>query len=97
MYVLYTDAFILAGPNKAEIDQIIKDIQKLGLNITREGDIKDFLGINIKKRKGGNIELTQLHLINQIIFNDLKMEKDEVKTKNIPCMVSKVLDGGRTV
>ena len=93
MYVLYTDDSILAGPDKNEIDQIIKDIQNAGLNITREGDIKDFLGINIKKLKEGGIEFTQPHLIDQIL-NDLKMDKEEVKTKSIPCMVSNILNGG---
>ena len=94
MYMLYTDDSILAGPDKNEIDQIIKDIQNTGLNITREGDIKDFLGINIKKLKEGSIEFTQPHLIDQIL-NDLKMDKDKVKTKSIPCMVSKVLNSGQ--
>jgi Reverse transcriptase (RNA-dependent DNA polymerase) len=47
MYVLYTDDSILAGPDKAEIDKVIDDIRKAKLDITVEGDIQDFLGINI--------------------------------------------------
>ena len=45
MYILYTDDSIIAGPDKIEIEQIIADIEKSKLNITREGDIEDFLGI----------------------------------------------------
>ena len=93
MYVLYTDDSIIAGPNKDEVEQIIEDISNAGLQITREGDIKDFLGINIKKRKDGCMEFTQPHLIDQIL-RDLKIDKEEVKTKNVPCMVSKVLNSG---
>jgi hypothetical protein len=94
MYILYTDDSILAGPDKEEIEQIIKDIQNTGLDITREGDIKDFLGINIKKLKKGGIEFTQPHLIDQIL-NDLKMDKEEVKRKKVPCMVSQILHSGQ--
>ena len=59
IYMLYTDDSILAGPDKGEINQIIKDIEKLGLNVTDEGDIQDFLGVNINMMKDGTIHLTQ--------------------------------------
>jgi len=93
MYVLYTDDSILAGPSKDEIENIITDIQKAGLEITREGDVQDFLGINIKKKKDGTIDLSQPHLIDQIL-KDLKLDKENLKTKDTPCMTSKILDRG---
>ena len=46
IYVLYTDDFILAGPNEARLQATIKAIQKQ-LTLTVEGDLEDFLGINI--------------------------------------------------
>ncbi len=39
IYILYTDDSIIAGPDKNEIEQIITNIEKSSLNITREGDI----------------------------------------------------------
>ena len=63
MYVLYTDDSILAGPDEREIDDIINDIRSIGLDITDEGDIQDFLGIHIQKRPDGTIKLSQPHLI----------------------------------
>ena len=48
IYVLYTDDSILFGPMQQEIDKCIKDIKAVGLNITVEGDVKDFLWVNIK-------------------------------------------------
>ena len=63
LYVLYTDDSILAGPNKDKIEKILKQIKQAGLNITYEGDISYFLGINITKESNGNVELKQLHLI----------------------------------
>ena len=70
----------MAGPDKNEIREIIKEIQKANLNITKEGSIQDFLGINIKTTTKGHIELTQPHLINQIL-SDMKMTDDAPRTK----------------
>jgi hypothetical protein len=89
MYVLYTDDSILAGPNLSEIDQAIKDIQAAKLDITIEGDLQDFLGINIEKKQDGSIHLTQPHLIDQII-NDLKLPTN-TNPKAIPAPSSKLL------
>ena len=90
MYVLYTDDSILAGPDEQEINDIIKDIKRVGLNITEEGDIQDFLGINISKSEDGRIHLSQPHLIDQIL-KDLKMDIDNLTTKETPCKISEVL------
>ena len=49
MYVLYTDDSIIAGLDQQEIDHAITNIKKVKLNITIEGDLQDFLGINIEK------------------------------------------------
>jgi Reverse transcriptase (RNA-dependent DNA polymerase) len=39
MYVLYMDDSVLAGPERKEINRVIKNIQRAKLNITVEGDI----------------------------------------------------------
>ena len=67
MYALYTDNSILAGPDKNKIDDIISDMRKAKLNITEEGKLEDFLGVNIEQIPDGTIHLTQPHLINQIL------------------------------
>ena len=43
LYILYTDASILAGPDRKEVDHIIKDMKKSKLDITILGDLQDFL------------------------------------------------------
>ena len=63
IYAIYTDDSILAGPDKDEIKQIIKDIKKAGLDITVEGVLQDFLGVDIDRKDDGTIHLSQLHLI----------------------------------
>jgi Reverse transcriptase (RNA-dependent DNA polymerase) len=68
LYVLYTDDCLLAGPDKDEIQQIIDELQtKAKLSITVEGDLADFLGVNIQRMKDGTIHMTQPHLIEQIL------------------------------
>ena len=89
MYVLYTDDSILAGPDSKEIDQAIEDIKRAKLNITIEGDIQDFLGVNISHKPDGSIHLTQPHLIDQIL-QDLHMQ-DNTKPRTTPAASSRLL------
>ena len=58
MYALYTDEYILTGPNKHKLQQKVKDIQAANLNITVEGEVKDFLGVTIERHPDGSIEFT---------------------------------------
>ena len=90
IYVLYTDDSILAGPDKEEIDKLIVKMREIGLNITDEGNIEDFLGVNIDKKENGEVHLTQPHLIDQII-KDLRLDDDRVKIKETPAASSKIL------
>jgi len=99
LYVLYTDDSILAGPDEDEIEQVIELIRKANLKITDEGDIQDFLGVNIK-RKGKEVEFTQPQLINKILralrFEIPEEQNEEeankgTKTKDTPAATSRVL------
>ena len=87
MYVLYTDDSILAGPDEQELDDIIADLKGTGLDITDEGTIADFLGVNVRQ-EGNSFHLTQPKLIESIL-QDLSLQ-DESHTKDIP-MASSVL------
>ena len=93
MYILYTDDSILADPSQKEIQSIIQQIRNTRLQITEEGDIQDFLGINIVCQDGRTVELTQSHLIDQIL-NDLKMDDDKLKPKDTPSKSSTILTRG---
>ena len=55
-----------------------------------EGDLQDFLGVNIDRKSDGSIHLTQPHLIDHIL-KDLRLDKDDVKTKTAPAVSSKIL------
>jgi hypothetical protein len=66
IYLLYTDDSILAGPDEKELDDIVGRIKAVGLGITEEGEIEDFLGINIDRVDGNTYHLSQPQLIDQL-------------------------------
>jgi hypothetical protein len=90
IYTLYTNDSILAGPDKKEIQQVITDLKAAKLNITEEGDLEDFLGVQIEQKKDGLVHLTQPHLIDQIL-KVLRLDQESVTTKNVPTSSSKIL------
>ena len=93
IYVLYIDGSIFAGPDKREIDKTIT-VMKTKLDLTKEGDLKDFLGVNIEKCDGG-FWLTQPQLINQILeaswLKPKEGTKNPPKPQSIPMISSKIL------
>jgi hypothetical protein len=46
----------LLGPDKEEIEKIVKILSK---NVEDQGTLNDYLGVNIEKRKDGKLEMTQ--------------------------------------
>ncbi len=63
---------------------------KANLAITVEGDLADFLGVNIDRKPDGTIHLTQSHLIDQIL-EDLRLNDNKVKERSTPAASSRVL------
>ena len=94
IYVLYTDDRILTGPSKQRIQATIKKMQETGLQLTIEGDLEDFLGVNIDRTSRGAIHLTQPHLIDSIM-QDLRLKKGESKCKDTPMKSSTILNNGK--
>jgi acid stress-induced BolA-like protein IbaG/YrbA len=90
MYVLYTDDSILAGLDRNDIEQVIKDMQLAKLNITVEGDMQDFLGININRKQDRSVHLSQPQLIKGIL-KDLRLDGKGMKIKSTLSMLSRIL------
>lgn len=83
VYALCADDSILAGPDEHEIDKCVQDMRAIGLDLTEEGDISDFLGVNIDRKDDGAVRLTQPQLIDQIL-KDLNLAHENVSTKPTP-------------
>lgn len=92
VYLLYTDDSILVGPNMDEIDESVEAISKL-LEITDEGEVNDFLGVNIERKPNGEIHFTQPHLIDDIL-KELEFN-NKTKTKSTPMKSSEILKRDR--
>ena len=53
MYVLYMDDSIIVGPDERELQNVIQQMKHVGLDITEEGTVADFLGVHIDKAQDG--------------------------------------------
>ena len=82
IYLLYTDDSIIAGVDKDQVEEAIRDIEAAGLRITREGDVQDFLGNNIKKLSDTKIKMSQPYLSKQSL-KTLRLDGN-CKKRSIP-------------
>ena len=85
IFLVYVDDGIFVGNDDTKIQEIIKEIQLLGLNIEDQGHPADYVGVSIKKLKDGAYEFTQRALIDSII-QDVGLT--DSKTKPVPAKVS---------
>ena len=81
IFIVYTDDTILLGPDKKEIDLLVK---KLGekFKIEDQGNLSDYLGIKIERKDDGTMIWTQPNLIKSVI-SDLGLVQKK-GSKNIP-------------
>ena len=66
-------------------------MQETRIQLTIEGELEDFLGVNIDRISIGAIHLTQPHLINSIL-QDLRLKNGESKCKDTPMKLSTILN-----
>ncbi len=78
IFMVYVDDRIFLGNNDSKLQEAIKDIQNLGLNIEDQGHPADYGGVNIKKLCDGSYEFTKCALIDSII-NDVELKYAKVK------------------
>ena len=86
--LIYVDDGILCGPSAVEISAILRELAAI-FDITDEGEIDTYLGVKITRPTADTIELTQPHLIQQIL-DDLGM-KPNTKTKDKAAPSSTIL------
>ena len=81
LVVTYVDDTIIWSPDESAIDKTIKDLEDAGFDLTDEGDVDSFLGIDIKRHDDNSgFTMTQPALIKSIIDalglqNDSKQHK----------------------
>jgi len=83
VYVLYTNDSILTGPSTRDMDHTMNRLKTIGLDITEEGEVGDFLEVHIDREDVGRVILSQSHLIDSIL-KDLRLDGENVTTKVTP-------------
>ena len=89
IFLKYVNGALCLSPKSAEVDKFIQDLQDANFKVTDEGDINDYLGVKVTKRTDGRFDLTQHHLIQQIL-DDLGFTKTTVE-KSSPAPSTKLL------
>ncbi len=54
IFMVYVDDGIFLGDDYSKLQDAIRDIQEVGLNIEDQGHPADYVGVNIKKAKNGS-------------------------------------------
>ena len=82
--MVYIDDRIVFGPNDKAIDEVVNDLRLSSKNFTLndQGEVGDFLGIQIQTRDDGSIVLTQSQLLDSII-QDLHLQSGSNPKKTI--------------
>ena len=89
IFLHYVHDALCLSPKSDEVDKFIQDLRDANFKVTDEGDINDYLWVKVTKRTDGRFELTQPHLIQQIL-DDLGFTKTTVE-KPSPAPLSKLL------
>jgi hypothetical protein len=89
IFIVYVDDGIFASPSQKAIDQAIKELKEL-FDMEDQGSIStNYLEVNVEHLPNGDIKLSQLHLIDQII-DDVHISK-QVAGKQKPAAATKIL------
>lgn len=88
IFLTFVDDCIATSPDELELEATIKDIQG-ELIMEDQGDLADYLGINISKLPEGGYHLSQPHLI-QSILDELGL-KDDSKSATTPALSTQIL------
>ena len=83
--LLYVDDMIVVSKKEEDIDKLIKSLKEEDERfiLTSEGDIKNYLGVEIVKNKDGSFEFKQPYLIWRILHY-MNVEKGSNKGKQTP-------------
>ena len=91
LFLVYIDDCIVFGPDTGAIDQVVMDLRSCPQRFTidDQGDVGDFLGIQIKRRPDGSVHLSQPQLIDSIV-KDLHLQANS-NPKATPAVTSTLL------
>ena len=91
IFLVYINDCIIFGPDDPSIDTVVTDLHACSQRFTvnDQGDIGDFLGIQVQKLSDRSIQLTQPQLIGSII-KDLHLQSGS-NSKKMPAVTTTLL------
>ena len=91
IFLVYINDCIIFGPDSSSIDTVVEDLQACShrFTIDNQGDIGDFLVIQVTRFLDGYVQLTQPQLIEAII-KDLHLQSGS-NTKKTPAVPNNLL------
>ena len=89
--LIYVDDCIFFSKNKNEIQKIVQSLRK-SFTMTDEGDYETYLGVKVNKLESGIIELTQPHIIHNIL-TELNLLESNSKPTPATTILHKDSDG----
>jgi hypothetical protein len=94
MLLVYVDDAIIYSTSSKVIDKIIASLKK-DYNVTDEGEINDYLGVNLSRPTKDTIELRQPYLIQHILDKVGMLPQSKTKDKAAPSstILRRDLDG----
>jgi len=84
--LVYVDDSILLSPHEEELKFLINKMSKC-FDIQEDGDLCDYLGIQVKRHVDGSMTLTQPQLIDSIL-KDMHLDKDNSTGHRLPALSS---------
>jgi len=84
--LVYVDDSILLDPDEEELKFLINKMSKC-FDIQEDGDLCDYLGIQVKRHMDGSMTLTQPQLIDSIL-KDMHLDKDNSTGRRLPALSS---------
>ena len=94
--LVYVDDMIALSKDKNALDDLVKNLNKKNFILTDEGSLDKYLGVDVKRKKGGSLELVQPFLIERILIL-LGMKDESVRNINptsaIKLLLNKDLKG----
>lgn len=92
--LIYVDDCLMIDPDLEKVQRAFEDIKAQGFDMTDEGNLKDYLGVDVDKREDGTIHLTQPKLITRILESiGFKTAEGQNRTKprNNPALIGRTL------
>ena len=84
--LVYVDDMIALSKDKNVLENMVKNLKSKNFILTYEGSLDKYLGVDVKRKKDGSLELVQLFLIERILTLLGTKDKSVHNTKPTPAV-----------